>query len=81
MYFNFSKSLSRRTFLKGAGAAMALPWLEAMTPAFASAAANAPRECLAMDLREALGALGTITGETTPDEILDQIFGRFCIGK
>ena len=38
-------------------------------------------EFLAMELREALSALGQITGETTPDEILDQIFSRFCIGK
>ncbi|MCZ6673056.1 MAG: DUF1552 domain-containing protein [Verrucomicrobia bacterium] len=42
VYFNFSKSLPRRTFLKGAGAAMALPWLEAMTPAFASSVAQQP---------------------------------------
>jgi tRNA modification GTPase len=42
---------------------------------------SAPYECLAMDLREALNSLGLITGETTPDEILDQIFSRFCIGK
>jgi tRNA modification GTPase len=48
---------------------------------FASAAIATPRECLAMDLREALGSLGRITGETTPDEILEQIFSRFCIGK
>lgn len=41
----------------------------------------APLECLAMDMREALAALGQITGETTPDDILDQIFSRFCIGK
>lgn len=40
-----------------------------------------PLECLAMDLRGALEALGQITGETTPDEILEQIFSRFCIGK
>lgn len=40
-----------------------------------------PLECLAMDLRESLNSLGQITGETTPDEILDQIFSRFCIGK
>ena len=38
-------------------------------------------EFLAIDLKEALQALGEITGETTPDEILDQIFSRFCIGK
>lgn len=42
---------------------------------------SSPYECLAMDLREGLNSLGLITGETTPDEILDQIFSRFCIGK
>ena len=43
--------------------------------------ALAPLECLALELREALAAIGQITGETTPDEILDQIFSQFCIGK
>ena len=33
------KSLSRRTLLKGAGAALALPMLDAMTPAFAQSPA------------------------------------------
>lgn len=42
---------------------------------------NTPYECLALDLREALTALGQITGETTPDEILNQIFSQFCVGK
>lgn len=46
-----------------------------------SATELAPLECLATDLREALSALGLITGETTPDEILDQIFSQFCVGK
>ena len=57
VYFNFSKSLSRRTFLKGAGAFMALPWLEAMTPAFASSIAHQPpRRFVAVTL--ALGLHG-----------------------
>jgi tRNA modification GTPase len=46
-----------------------------------SADTTTPQEFLAMDLRESLDALGQITGETTPDEILEQIFSRFCIGK
>ena len=38
-------------------------------------------EFVALDLRDALGALGEVTGETTPESILDEIFSRFCIGK
>lgn len=38
-------------------------------------------EFLAVELQEALQALGEITGETTPDDILEKIFGAFCIGK
>lgn len=38
-------------------------------------------ELLAFELDEALRALGEITGETTPDDVLDRIFSAFCIGK
>lgn len=38
-------------------------------------------ELVAVDLRETLYLIGQITGETTPDDILDLIFGQFCIGK
>ncbi len=38
-------------------------------------------EFSALDLRDALYSLGEVTGETTPDDILDEIFSRFCIGK
>ncbi len=54
---------------------------DALKQLVSSAGESAPLECLAMDLREALSALGLITGETTPDEILDQIFSQFCVGK
>jgi hypothetical protein len=36
------KAISRRTLLRGAGAAVALPWLDAMAPAFASPRRAAP---------------------------------------
>lgn len=40
-----------------------------------------PSDLVAVDLREALYHLGTITGEVTSDELLGNIFGRFCVGK
>ena len=36
---------------------------------------------LAMDIRESLQHLGEITGEITTDDLLDNIFSKFCIGK
>ena len=38
-------------------------------------------ETLAVDLRDALYSIGQVTGETTPDDILDIVFSSFCIGK
>jgi len=38
-------------------------------------------EFIALDIRGALDALGSISGETTPDDILNDIFSSFCIGK
>ncbi len=38
-------------------------------------------EFMAVDLRSCLNALGEIVGETTPDDLLGQIFSEFCIGK
>jgi tRNA U34 5-carboxymethylaminomethyl modifying GTPase MnmE/TrmE len=33
------------------------------------------------DIRQALHYLGEITGEITTDDLLANIFGKFCIGK
>ncbi len=38
-------------------------------------------EFLAFDLKNAIGSLEEIIGKTTPDDILEKIFSRFCIGK
>ncbi|MFN5460324.1 MAG: tRNA uridine-5-carboxymethylaminomethyl(34) synthesis GTPase MnmE [Bacteroidota bacterium] len=42
---------------------------------------NISGELLAMDIRHALNLLGEITGEVSSDELLANIFSRFCIGK
>ncbi|PID75213.1 MAG: tRNA uridine-5-carboxymethylaminomethyl(34) synthesis GTPase MnmE [Deltaproteobacteria bacterium] len=38
-------------------------------------------DLLAVDLQDCLNALGDIVGETTPDDVLDLVFERFCLGK
>ncbi|NVN89226.1 MAG: tRNA uridine-5-carboxymethylaminomethyl(34) synthesis GTPase MnmE [Desulfuromonadales bacterium] len=38
-------------------------------------------ELLSIDLRDALAAVGSVTGQVTNDELLDHIFSSFCIGK
>ena len=42
---------------------------------------DAALDLFAEELRLAHGALGEITGEFTADDLLGEIFGRFCIGK
>ena len=47
----------------------------------AGLASSLPSDLLAEDLREALRSLGSITGEISTDEVLGEIFAKFCIGK
>ncbi len=49
--------------------------------AAAIAASGAGAELVAARAREGLDALGTITGETATEELLDRIFETFCVGK
>ena len=44
-------------------------------------ASGLPTDLVAQDIREALYHLGSIVGEINTEEILGNIFGRFCIGK
>lgn len=54
---------------------------EALEQAKASVAAKMPDELVAVDVRAAADALGEITGAITTDDILEQVFSTFCIGK
>ena len=42
---------------------------------------NIPGDLLAMDIRSAIDHLGLITGKILTDDILGNVFSRFCIGK
>jgi tRNA modification GTPase len=47
----------------------------------ATLAEHGPHECVALDLRGTVDALGEILGSVTTDDVLHEIFSKFCIGK
>ena len=55
--------------------------LSALEAAATANASGLPHELLLLDLHAALAALDSLTGATTPDDILARIFSTFCIGK
>jgi len=55
--------------------------IEALADAARANASSIPHEMLLLDLYRALSALDSLTGQTTPDDILNLIFSTFCIGK
>ena len=44
-------------------------------------AAQMPLDVVAVDLEEAVDALGELTGEITSSDILENMFSHFCVGK
>ena len=65
--------LRHKTLLNNAGAALHNA-LKAIDDSLSA-------ECIAVELRIALNSLGEIIGVITNEDILDQIFREFCIGK
>jgi tRNA modification GTPase len=55
--------------------------LAALADAAKANLAGIPHEMILLDLYRALWALDSLTGQTTPDDILNLIFSTFCIGK
>ena len=55
--------------------------MKALNAAERSASAEVPHEMILLDLYGSLRQLDEITGATTADDILNLIFGSFCIGK
>jgi len=55
--------------------------LAALGDAAQANAGGIPHEMILLDLYRGLGALDSLTGQTTSDDILNLIFSTFCIGK
>ena len=55
--------------------------LESVGNARGTLRAGLPLEMPVIDMREALSAIGEITGETYAEDIIDRIFSEFCVGK
>ncbi|MCD8359664.1 MAG: tRNA uridine-5-carboxymethylaminomethyl(34) synthesis GTPase MnmE [Acidaminococcaceae bacterium] len=49
--------------------------------AIRAAASMLPYDCIVIDLHKAIAAMGSITGDTLQDEIINEIFSKFCVGK
>ncbi|MBN2058521.1 MAG: tRNA uridine-5-carboxymethylaminomethyl(34) synthesis GTPase MnmE [Candidatus Saganbacteria bacterium] len=54
---------------------------EALARTTASLRSKAPIDCITIDLKSAIMALGEISGELVSEEIINQIFEQFCVGK
>jgi tRNA modification GTPase len=54
---------------------------EALNKVNEGLSSNIQSDFLALDIRYALEALGEITGQVTNDDLLGNIFSKFCIGK
>lgn len=55
--------------------------LQSLQDAQRAAQERLPYDCIVIDVRYAIDLLGEITGDTVQDEIINEIFARFCIGK
>lgn len=55
--------------------------IQALEQAAEANQAGLPHEVLLVDLHRAREAVDGLTGQTTPDDILQRIFSTFCIGK
>ncbi|ABB15607.1 tRNA uridine-5-carboxymethylaminomethyl(34) synthesis GTPase MnmE [Carboxydothermus hydrogenoformans] len=55
--------------------------LNSLLSAKESIASGEPVDLVAIDLNEALRELGAITGDALGDEIINEIFSQFCVGK
>ena len=72
---------SQATLTRARHIAAATQAAQALEEAMAALDAGFPADVAAIDLKRALDALGSITGETLSEDVIDAIFANFCVGK
>lgn len=55
--------------------------LKSLSDAKVSLETDEPVDIIEIDLKEVFDILGSITGESYSDELLDELFANFCVGK
>ncbi|MBI5606736.1 MAG: tRNA uridine-5-carboxymethylaminomethyl(34) synthesis GTPase MnmE [Deltaproteobacteria bacterium] len=55
--------------------------IESLTRAYQLMDQKVSPEFIALDIQKALEDIGSLVGTTTAEDVLDQVFSRFCIGK
>ncbi|MCH5166818.1 MAG: tRNA uridine-5-carboxymethylaminomethyl(34) synthesis GTPase MnmE [Erysipelotrichales bacterium] len=81
--FNFDKLKSNNYNLLANARQTALvkKAINAINNAVESTKNEVPLEMIAVDIDDAFNSLGEIIGETYKDELLDELFSKFCLGK
>ena len=54
---------------------------KAIEDAIAAAENKAPFELIEIDVASAYESLGFITGDSVREDVIDEVFSRFCLGK
>jgi tRNA modification GTPase len=77
----FGRTAASNTFALNARHLAAIADARAALGRARDMSAVAGAELIALDLRDALDALGRVLGQVTPDDVLGRVFATFCIGK
>lgn len=82
LFYNGELSFNNEIYITNARQKQALIQArESLEKVIESIEADMPEDFFSIDLMSAYEAFGTITGETTGENLVNEIFGRFCTGK
>ncbi|MCC8101255.1 MAG: tRNA uridine-5-carboxymethylaminomethyl(34) synthesis GTPase MnmE [Clostridiales bacterium] len=82
MFYHGNLSFNDEIYITSARQKSELIWAEeSLNKVLESISMGMPEDFFTIDLMDAYTALGRIIGEEIGDDLVDEIFGRFCMGK